>query len=71
MVYQLNPVVWNSVHHSSCPFLIELIPSFKVPIDIVASTASSNQPELLGATRAVQIIATAPRIDCVMIILPY
>ncbi|MDB3900829.1 hypothetical protein N9338_09510, partial [Luminiphilus sp.] len=58
----------NSVHHSSCPFLIELIPFFKVPIDIVASTANSNQPESLGATRAVQIIAAAQRIDCVMII---
>lgn len=58
----------NSVHHSSCPFLIELIPFFKVPIDIVASTANSNQPESLGATRAVQIIAAAQRIDCVTMI---
>jgi hypothetical protein len=48
--------------------LIELIPFFRVPIDIVASTVNSNQPDSLGATRAVLIIAAAQRIDCVMMI---
>jgi hypothetical protein len=44
------------------------MPFFKVPIDIVASTVNSNQPDSLGATRAVLIIAAAQRIDCVIII---
>ena len=45
-----------------------LISCLKVPIDVDASTANINQPNSLGATIAVLIMAAAHRIDCVMII---
>jgi len=46
----------------------EPIPLFRVPIDNVASTVNSNQPESLGATRAELMMAADQRIDWVIMI---
>ena len=44
------------------------MPFFKVPNAMVANTVNNKKPNLLGATKAIAIIAAAQRIDCVMII---
>ena len=45
---------------------MESIPFFREPNAIVANTVSNNQPGLLGATKAIVIIAAAQRIACVI-----